>query len=116
MTTYLIRINSEPEEEPLRLSQADFDLIMDLGAREGADYFAGADDLKPFATVETEPAEDEFTWRGEVVSGDDCERLFAAGFSFLLRSALDAALEQHAREQAKERAVDADLRLHEELL
>lgn len=93
MTVYVMRINAEPDEEPLRLSQEDFDLLMDMGSREQPS--AHESDLVDFATVETEPSADPFTWHDQPVDEDVAAVTLGRGLGYVIRSALE-----HLREQA----------------
>lgn len=94
-TAYLIRVVSEPEEEPIKLTQNDFDLLIDVGRRT-APVEEGVSTVE-FATVETVNGEN-FMYRGAVMNPDEGASLLGRALARIIREALDR-MDEEARER-----------------
>lgn len=85
MTDYLLRLNDEPDE-PVRLSQRDFDFVIDLGVERGT---PAGDNTVAWASVETVEADAPFTYRGQPAEEDFVADMFGRGLEVLIRDSLD---------------------------
>lgn len=94
-TAYLIRVVSEPEEDPIKLTQYDFDLLIDIGKRM-TPLEEGVSTVE-FATVETVNSND-FMYRGGVLDADEGASLLGRALAHIIREALDR-LDAEAQER-----------------
>jgi len=85
MTEYLLQIIDEPEEAPILLTQADFDMILDKGVNEPP---IPESDSKPFATVTTSPEDSPLLYQGNPISEDLAADLVGRGLNAVLRLVL----------------------------
>ena len=85
---YLLRIVDEPNEEPIGLTQGDFDQLVNLGKSIEIDE---SRKLVDFATLETIGDEEQFMFEGEALSADEAARYCGQGLESVLRSLLDSS-------------------------
>ena len=85
MTTYVLQVTGE-HDEPLTLTQAQIDVLLDLGETHRTHLPEPSSRI--FATVTTDPEEDPVSHHGTVMQKEEASALLSAGLRHVLQLAL----------------------------
>jgi hypothetical protein len=87
---YLLALVDEPQEDPIALTQADFDQLILVGKQQPED---DAPRVIEFATLTTVEPHDNFLCEGEPIDPDEASTYCARAIVYLLREAVRRAEE-----------------------
>jgi len=89
---YLLDIINEPDEEPVRLTQEDFDQLVRLGKSLEPDHIPDPEAQKrlvDFATLETVEGTDTFMFEGQEIDSEEAALYCGLGLMQAIRDLLD---------------------------